>query len=178
MIGETRLTFVRDNHKLYFEGLVVENLDSEVLAGIPFMENNDIAIRPSRCQVLIGNDSVYQYKFSDTEMQRHAVRRTHIVRTPSESTTLFPGEFVEAELPSEMAHSDSTFSVEPHPCSSEPWTDIWPTPSLLQSVAGKLRITNLTNAPGHLKRNEHFCKVRTTHLQEKPTASSTLNQSH
>lgn len=173
VIGETRLTFVRDNHKLYFEGLVVENLDSEVLAGIPFMENNDIAIRPSRCQVLIGNDSVYQYQFSDTEMQRHAVRRTHIVRAPSESTTLWPGEFVEVELPSEMAHSDSSFAVEPHPCSSEPWTDIWPTPSLLQSVAGKLRIPNLTNAPRLLKRNEHFCKVRTTHLQEKPTASST-----
>lgn len=120
VIGETRLTFVRDNHKLYFEGLVVENLDSEVLAGIPFMENNDIAIRPSRCQVLIGNDSVYQYQFSDTEMQRHAVRRTHIVRAPSESTTLWPGEFVEVELPSEMAHSDSSFAVEPHPCSSEP----------------------------------------------------------
>lgn len=66
-IGETRLTFVRDKHKLYFEGLVVKNLDSEVLAGIPFMENNEIAISypPSRCQVLIGNDSVYQDKFSD-----------------------------------------------------------------------------------------------------------------
>lgn len=97
MIGETKLTFVRDNHKLYFEGIVVENLDSEVLAGIRLMENNDIAIRPSRCQVLIGNDSVYQYKFLDTEMQRHALRRTHIVRVPSESTTLWPGEFVEVE---------------------------------------------------------------------------------
>lgn len=31
VIGETRLTFVRNNHKLYFEGLVVENLEIEVL---------------------------------------------------------------------------------------------------------------------------------------------------
>lgn len=106
-------------------------------------------------------------------MQRHAVRRTHIVRAPSESTTLWPSEFVEVELPPEMAHSDSTFAVEPHPCSSEPWTDKWPTPSLLQSVvAGKLHIPNLTNAPRHLKRYEHFCKVRTAHQQEIPTASN------
>ncbi|CAG2213632.1 unnamed protein product [Mytilus edulis] len=38
VVGETRLTFTRDKHQLYFEGLVVENLDSDILAGIPFME--------------------------------------------------------------------------------------------------------------------------------------------
>ncbi|CAC5386067.1 unnamed protein product [Mytilus coruscus] len=38
VVGETRLTFTRDKHQLYFEGLVVEKLDSDILAGIPFME--------------------------------------------------------------------------------------------------------------------------------------------
>lgn len=37
VLGETRLQFTLDGHELYFEGLVVENLDTEVLAGIPFM---------------------------------------------------------------------------------------------------------------------------------------------
>lgn len=55
VLGETRLHFTRDEHELYFEGLVVENLDTEVLAGIPFMEMNDISIRPSRREVCIGN---------------------------------------------------------------------------------------------------------------------------
>lgn len=38
VVGETRTYFQRDSHSLLFEGLVVENLDSDVLAGIPFME--------------------------------------------------------------------------------------------------------------------------------------------
>jgi hypothetical protein len=36
--GETSLTFTLDGLNLFFEGLVVENLDTEILAGIPFME--------------------------------------------------------------------------------------------------------------------------------------------
>ena len=34
--GETRLTFVRDHHNFLFEGLIVEHLDVDILAGIPF----------------------------------------------------------------------------------------------------------------------------------------------
>lgn len=60
VLGETRLHFTLDGHELYFEGLVVENLDTEVLAGIPFMEMNDISIRPSRREVCIGNKYVHR----------------------------------------------------------------------------------------------------------------------
>ena len=31
-----------------YEGMVVENLDVEVLAGTPFIEANDIAVRPAK----------------------------------------------------------------------------------------------------------------------------------
>lgn len=44
-----------------FEGLVVENLDVDVLAGTPFMEANDIAVRPVERQVLLGNSTIYVY---------------------------------------------------------------------------------------------------------------------
>ena len=61
VIGETRLTFTRDSHELFFEGLVVENLDTESLAGIPFMEKKDVSIRPSRREVILGDNHVYIY---------------------------------------------------------------------------------------------------------------------
>jgi hypothetical protein len=44
--GETRLKFHHDGHDLIFEGLV-DNLDTPILAGIPFMEINVITIRPA-----------------------------------------------------------------------------------------------------------------------------------
>jgi len=61
VIGETRTAFSRDGHELYFEGLVVENLDTDILAGIPFMEKNDVSIRPHKHQVIIQDSSVYTY---------------------------------------------------------------------------------------------------------------------
>ena len=60
VIGETKLCFSRDSHTFFFEGLVIEKLNV-VPAGIPFMVANDIAVRPSKHQVLIGNDIVYIY---------------------------------------------------------------------------------------------------------------------
>ena len=43
-----RTLFTCDGHVIAFEGLVLENLDSDILAGMPFMEVNDIAIRPAK----------------------------------------------------------------------------------------------------------------------------------
>lgn len=41
VFGETRLGLARGDHLFHFEGLDVENLDVDVLAGTPFMETND-----------------------------------------------------------------------------------------------------------------------------------------
>ena len=41
VVGEIRATFTRDNTYFTFEGLVIEDLDVEVLAGIPFKETNE-----------------------------------------------------------------------------------------------------------------------------------------
>ena len=53
VVGETRLTFTREGHKFTFEGLIVTNLDVYVPAGIPFMEANNISVRPAKRQVII-----------------------------------------------------------------------------------------------------------------------------
>ena len=47
VVGEIRTTFSPDSTDLSFKGLVVEDLDVEVLAGTPFMEVNDIAVHPA-----------------------------------------------------------------------------------------------------------------------------------
>ncbi len=53
--GETRLELSRDNKKFYLGALVVENLDVDLLAGTPFMEANDISLRPARRMVTLGD---------------------------------------------------------------------------------------------------------------------------
>jgi hypothetical protein len=57
--GETRIVLTRDNHTFQFEGLVVENMDVDILAGVPFMSMNDIAVCPTKKQVILGDDTIY-----------------------------------------------------------------------------------------------------------------------
>ena len=61
VVGETRLSFTRTNREFSFEGLVVENLDVNVLAGTPFTETNNISICPAKRQVTIGDGRTYAY---------------------------------------------------------------------------------------------------------------------
>ena len=61
IVGETQISFTRDNREFKFEGLVVENLVVDVLAGTPFMEVNDIAVRPAKREVTLGDGTTYTY---------------------------------------------------------------------------------------------------------------------
>ena len=54
VVGEIHATFTRDNADFTFQGLVVEDLDVEVLTGTPFMEANYIAVRPAKERCSLG----------------------------------------------------------------------------------------------------------------------------
>ena len=79
--GGTRLVFQRGDWKYHFEGLVIGNLNVEVLAGTPFMEQSDIALRPAQEERVFSeghkckND---QKPVSST----HTIFRAHVLRAP------------------------------------------------------------------------------------------------
>ena len=108
--GETRLQFTRGEHSFLFEGLVVKDLDVDVLAGIPFMEYNDILVRPAVQKIYFSTGSSCSYG-KTTSNPTHKVRRAHILRAPNKLTTVFPGEFVEAPVPDEIVNISVT--IEP-----------------------------------------------------------------
>ena len=160
VIGETRFQLTRDNISFHFEGLVVENLDVEVLAGIPFMTHNDISIRPSKRQVLIGDDLTCTYG-SPSSVGKPSTKGVHVLRA-SVSTTIWPGEFIELQLPDDSSFQDATLAVEPHIGNQNPHSpQHWPQPSLLHSVSKSIRVPNLTSDAILVKKNDHFCQVCT-----------------
>ncbi|VDH94003.1 Hypothetical predicted protein [Mytilus galloprovincialis] len=53
IVGECHFTLSRDGIELQLEALVVNDLDVDILAGIPFMSSNDIAIFPSKHKIVI-----------------------------------------------------------------------------------------------------------------------------
>ncbi len=161
VLGETRLSLTHDTNQMIFEGLVIQNLDVDVLAGTPFMELNDVAIRPSKKQVTIGEDIMYTYSPTNNSIRHHSIRRAHIVRAPSSTTTIWPGEYIEVDLPSD--EEDGTFAIEPKPGTTpspiNPDRNMWPSPFITSSVARRIRIPNLTTSAKTVTRNSHFCKV-------------------
>ena len=97
VVGEVKVVLTYDNIPHQFEGLVIENLDVEILAGTPFMECNDITIRPAR-RVILKDGSICEYG-SKTSSSRHSVRRAHVLRALPHNTTVWPGDYIELSIP-------------------------------------------------------------------------------
>ena len=147
-----------------FQGLVVQNRDVEILAGTPFMEYNDIALRPA-CQKVTFSDGSF-CTYGTTNRATHQVRRIHVVRAPEKSTTLYPGDYLEVNVPDEMANT--TLAIEPRSdCSSYSRSLEWPRPEIITSIDGQM--PNLTNQPLMIRRNEHFAQVLTVYIPDKPS---------
>lgn len=82
VVGETRLTLSRDTKTFHFDGLVVENLDVDILAGTPFMSSNDIAVRPAKRLVTLGDGTAFPYGSTDSPHDINTVRRAIVLRAP------------------------------------------------------------------------------------------------
>ena len=86
----------------------------------------------------------------------HAIRCTQarILHAPNKSTTSWPGEFSVMSLP------DCELALDPRTdCavnSLDQQNNVWPLPSTVSIVAGKIRIPNDTVSPLILQRNKHF----------------------
>ncbi len=162
--GETSLTFNRANHTFQFKGLVVKSLDVPIIGGIPFMKTNDITLRPALNQFILKDGTIINYgkqRFPKVP----TVRRAHVLRGPPQSTTIWPGSFLEIDVPKDIFDPDTTVAIEPRtdsPLNNKSCTSTqpWPTPFVTRSIAGKLRIPNDTSEPLVLKRNEQFGQIR------------------
>ena len=157
--GEVRLTLSYDNVIHHFEGLVVENLDSEILAGMPFLEANDITLRPARRQIILKNGREYSYGSLGHAKGPHRVCRAHVIRAPSETTTLWPGDFIEVTVGDDR---EGTYAIEPNAAAQKPTgceREVWPVPFISECVAGRVRIPNTTPGPIIIKKNAHIGKA-------------------
>ncbi|XP_073234993.1 uncharacterized protein [Porites lutea] len=90
------------------------------------------------------------------------VRRAFVLRAPTPSKTVWPGEFLEVQLPDD-APPDSEYALEPRTDAPslrnlKP-SQLWPPPGVVSSVVRAIRIPNLSAEPRTLKRHEHFCQV-------------------
>ena len=154
----------------------------EILAGIPFMTSNDITIRPAKTQISLGDGTSWSYASLSKvtpDTITHSVRRVQVIRAPSVQTIIWPGEYIVVNVPPELSSDEIPLALEPR--SDAPFnskkkdTALWPPPSLVTSVSGKIRIPNMTSEPQTLRSNEHFCQVRSTDVT--PTENTMVSTS-
>ena len=120
-----------------------------------FIEKYDLTIRPAKRQILLGGGTVYLYG-SDSNLSSHStIRHAYDLRVAVERTTVWPGEYVEVSIPTDMSSLDGSFALK----------------YMLMLPAYNMRsrhgfghplvsFPKLTNAPRGLKKNEQFCQIR------------------
>ena len=172
--GETKLQLTRENKLFVLEALVIEDIDTEILAGVPFMCVNDISLRPARSEIIFSDNTSYTYQNIKSSNKAHAIRNisAYLLRAPN--TTVWPGEYIELDVPTEV--SETEVALEPRLDNKSTTDEVWPLPTIIRTVAGKIRIPNLTNIPKVLKKNDHFAQtipvINTTQLE--PTSVTPL----
>ncbi|ESO93172.1 hypothetical protein LOTGIDRAFT_175607 [Lottia gigantea] len=183
VLGEIHTTLSYDNKPLRLDALVVDELDVDVLAGTSFMSCNDISVRPSTREISLHGIVVYQYGDIKSCKDSSTIRRTqaYVLRTSSQ-TVVWPGDFLEVCLRPEL-QKDQYVAIETRTdTSSSPHTKLsrtWPQSNILPTVAGKVRIPNLSTEPHCIRRNSHFCQVQSvTSVPTNPVEITLATQSH
>ena len=162
VVGESRFSLYRNSIELKFEGLVVRGLESEILAGIPFLRCNDISVRPSRNEINIGDTSItYDSK---SQSPNYCLRVNSAPVICDSPQTLFPSEFIEVRC--NNTQLDTSVVIHPHPDAS------WLNPQIIHSVDGKVRITNSSNLPVILEKTQLVASVTNISDDDIPDSSS------
>ena len=143
---------------------MVDELDSEILAGVPFIARNDIIPRCKNNEIIFGdNGEVIKYACKTKSKDAPSIRRTSVVRA-NQSVTVWPGDYVELQLSPNKDAADHDIALEP--CIDN--NNHWVSPSMLRSVGNTVRIHNSSDLPQIIKKNDHVCQVSNIYTPSPP----------
>ena len=161
-LGETRFELERGHHKFVFNGLVVQNLTVNILAGMPFQHYNDVFVRPGRKTIHIGDCCTFYTEGSgrrDGKLNRGGV--ASVLRVPAQ-VTLFPGNRLELPMPKSF-ENESDVAVEPRydaPSIRSKESQAWLECHIAEVVDGMVAVYNKSKHPVQLKKHEQGCQIR------------------
>ena len=153
--GEVHVAFTRNDMKFLLEAIAVEELDCEVLAGVPFMKKNAIVLDLPNEQILIAGKHCIPYSSAGG---RDTSVRSQVLKA-STTSVLFPGEYIELQYP--QAQENVDIVIEPR---YDAQYKNWITPTVSQAVGGVIRLPNLTAEPVSIKKHQHLAQVHVASL--------------
>ena len=113
VLGETHIFVSLGKLSFQLDALVVKELDVDFLAGMPFLSINDIAISPTRKQIVIKGFEIVTYG-DDISTSQPSIRRAQSFRihSPNKPAVILPGEYLELCIPVDIP-PDATLALEP-----------------------------------------------------------------
>ena len=134
VVGEVHTVFTRGTIPLYFSGLVITNMATDILGGTNFLIENDISYRMSKgtisigtsCTVLAASPTLLALDKLDT--------RLRLVKV-TEHTELVPGEYTTLPLPPDLPRK-ADLVVGPNCSQTPPFF----TSSIIQAEDGNITI--------------------------------------
>ena len=167
VIGETTVELHRPGEsKVYtLNALVCRVFDHCILAGMPFLESNDVGVRPALHQILIEGKPKVTYK---PQTSAGRVRRvSNYTIHSSARTVLLPGESTVHKLPESLGVNMSV-AVEPRIDSSHnrSSSELFPKPQVYDVKDGTVKLENTTSEPVLIKKHEQICIVQSPVCQE------------
>ena len=154
VLGEVHITISYAHLNLPLSALVVDVLDTDILLGVPFCEENDVTVSLGRKVVDIkGLKIPYGQKGVNKGGNGATILRNTI------SAVVYPGDFLEVECKDTSGLCDGDeVSIEPH--IDSPCDGMWPSPVISRVVNNVVRIPNNSDAMIRVSKSQHVGIVR------------------
>lgn len=152
--GEVHFVLNLSDLKCSMDALVVQDLDTEILAGTPFLEKNRITI-DFASQLISIHGKAISYDLPCARRVNSQPSLPCAVLRSSRDHILLPGERAEFELPQSFQLLDEV-AIQPVTNARHSW----PAPDFLNVIDGRISIPNDTVHPVRISSNEHVAQIR------------------
>ena len=147
VVGEVHCNFTRSKVNFEFDGLVVTNLDCDILGGTPFQKANGIMTDFINEIIFITKPGM-KCSFPFTKKQTASIGAITRLISVKKATTIYPQESLSLKIDSDL-NTNQTFIVEPR--IENDW--YWPKPQELTAVGKTIKLVNDSKYPISLKKN-------------------------
>ena len=149
--GEVDINLHFGNIGMNLSALVVESMDSDILAGVPFCRANDVEFSFSKEEIYLQGRTIGYGSHSSVR----SVSSSSILRNCL-PTVLYPGEYLEINNPSLELYNGEV-AIEPR--SDSPQDGCWPEPEITRVIDCTVRIPNRTDDIIFLSKNQHLGQI-------------------
>ena len=156
VVGETDVTLYRNNKPYHLPAIVCRNTDTDILAGIPFMKENDVAVRPYADEIILGGTDFIKY--NPHRAGARSIKR--ITLHSNNHQVILPGQSVVFSTP----NISGEVAVEPRWDSSHnkhnKESSFWPKAQLTEIVNGNISLLNVSDDPIYIHKSEPVCNLK------------------